>query len=220
MQTAPSADRNKGPIAEVLGKHEPFRSAQKSGTCLELASGTGQHVSFFADRFPHITFQPTEFAGGSSGPEAAAYGQLKPVFASIEAWCAGKANVRAPEPLDAGAAAWPAPIESEQWSAIYACNVCHISPFSVTQGLLAGAGRLLREGGGLFIYGPFAVDGVLFPESNVAFDQRLKAQDPEWGIRDCTAIAALAATHSLILEERVAMPANNFVLVLRKKSSS
>ena len=44
--------------------------------------------------------------------------------------------------------------------AVVACNVCHISPFVVTEGLMAGAARYLAPGGGLFVYGPFIVEGV------------------------------------------------------------
>ena len=210
-QCAPSAERNKVPIADVLRNFKPFAGGASS-SCLEIASGTGQHVAFFASTFPHVTFQPTEYSGGSSGPEAPAYGSLNPVFASILAHSDGLSNVLAPVELDASSSEWP----SGPFDAVYACNVCHISPYSVTEGILRESAKVLKPNGGLFIYGPFMVDGEHTAESNLAFDQRLRAQNAEWGVRDSTAIAAAAASCGLQLVAREAMPANNFVLAFEK----
>jgi SAM-dependent methyltransferase len=216
MQCAPSAERNKEPIAEVLAKYEPFAGSMPA-TVLEIASGTGQHAAHLAARFSHCVWQPTEFAGGSAGPEAPAYGDLSPVFASIVAHCGGMKNVRPPLALDASSAEWPEPIASATFDAIFACNVLHISPFAVTEGLLAGASRLLAAGGLLAVYGPFMVDGAHTSDSNAAFSERLKSQNAAWAVRDSTAIAELARTqHGLELVAREAMPANNFVLIFRK----
>ena len=121
MRHAPSADRNKEPIANVLRNYRPFAeaatTASEKPTCLEIASGTGQHVSFFAEQFPHVTFQPTEYVGGSAGPEEPAYGDLSPVFASIVAYSGGKANVREPIALDASQQSWPERVETSTWDA-------------------------------------------------------------------------------------------------------
>jgi len=218
MRTAPSADRNKEPIAAILGKYPPF-AGSRQGSCLEIASGTGQHVAHFAAEFPHVTFQPTEYEGGSAGPEEPAYGNLSPVFASIIAWTSGVSNVLKPVALNAATPAWPVEAPGVAYDAIYACNICHIAPYAVTTGLLAGAGRLLAtDGGRLFVYGPFMVDGQHTAESNAAFDTRLRSQNADWGVRDATEIAALAASHGLRLVERAEMPANNFVLVLERVS--
>ena len=168
MQCAPSADRNKAPIAAVLAKYAPF-AGSKPATLLEVASGTGQHAAHLAEAFPHVVWQPTEFAGGSAGPESPAYGDLSPVFASVVAYTAGMENVRPPLALDASAGSWPAPIESATFDAIFACNILHISPYAVTEGLLAGAARLLVPGSGvLCVYGPFMVDGEHTSGSNAA----------------------------------------------------
>lgn len=217
MQCAPSADRNKAPIAAVLAKYAPF-AGSKPATLLEVASGTGQHAAHLATEFPHIVWQPTEFAGGSAGPESPAYGDLSPVFASVVAYTSGMENVRPPLALDASAGSWPAPIESAAFDAIFACNILHIAPYAVTEGLLAGAARLLVPGSGvLCVYGPFMVDGEHTSDSNAAFSERLKAQNGAWGVRDATAVAETArAQHGLELVAREEMPANNFMLVFRK----
>ena len=217
MQCAPSADRNKEPIAAVLAKYQPFAGG-KPATVLEVASGTGQHAAHLATTFPHVVWQPTEYAGGSAGPESPAYGDLSPVFASVVAYTGGMKNVRPPLALDASAGTWPVAIESNTFDAIYACNILHISPYAVTEGLLAGAARLLAPGTGvLCVYGPFMVDGEHTADSNAAFSERLKAQNDAWGVRDSTAVAETALTrHGLELVAREPMPANNFMLVFRK----
>jgi len=218
MQTAPSAERNKEPIALVLAKYPPFSGSQQT-SCLELASGTGQHAAHFASRFPHVTFQPSEYAGGSSGPEAAAYGTLSPVFASIVAHTGGMANVLRPIELDAAADTWPVEADAAcAWNAVYACNVCHISPWRVTEGLLRGASRVLSPSNGhAFIYGPFKINGQHTAASNEAFDMRLRAQNAEWGVRDAAEVAEVAAAHGLSLVATEEMPANNFVLVFKRQ---
>ena len=58
MHRAPAAERNKGPILEVLLK---ILGANFSGRFLEVATGTGQHISHFANTFTKATFQPTEY---------------------------------------------------------------------------------------------------------------------------------------------------------------
>lgn len=52
---SPSAERNKGPIVEVLARALP-----ENGTVLEVSSGTGQHIVHFARAMPHLVWQPTE----------------------------------------------------------------------------------------------------------------------------------------------------------------
>ncbi len=92
----------------------------------------------------------------------------------------------------------------------------HISPWPATAGLMAGAARALPPGGGLFLYGPFIESGVPTAPSNVAFDQSLRQRDPAWGIRHLDDLTALGAGQGLGLAERIAMPANNLILVFRK----
>jgi hypothetical protein len=104
-------------------------------------------------------------------------------------------------------------VEAGSCRAVYAANVCHISPWTVTLGLLGGAGHVLAPGGQLFLYGPFSVDGRPTTDSNVAFDQSLRARNPEWGYRDVADVAAAAAAAGLHLHQQHEMPANNFLLV-------
>ena len=136
-------------------------------------------------------------------------------LASIAAWreAARLPNLLAPLRLDArDPTAWPV----ERADAIIAINMIHISPWSATQGLMAGAGRLLPPGGVLFVYGPYLEVDVATAPSNLAFDASLKSRDPAWGLRALDDVAAEAARHGLHLDARIAMPANNLSLVFRK----
>ena len=191
--TAPSSERNKEPIAQILAGYLP-----ETGVVLEIASGLGQHVAWFAARFPGVTWQPTDI-----DPEA---------LAAIPLWAGGLENVRPALELDVTAGEWPL----THADAVYCANMIHIAPWSAAEGLVAGAGRVLAPGGRLFIYGPFRRDGAHTAESNASFDRNLRAQNPDWGIRDLEAVEALGLPAGLTLEAAHPMPANNFTLVFRK----
>ena len=138
---------------------------------------------------------------------------------SITAWGQGLPNVRPPLQLDASApAGWGVP--GGACRALYCANMCHISPWSCTVGLLAGAARVLQPGGELFLYGPFSVNGRPTTESNAAFDATLRQRNPAWGYRDVADVEALAAAAGLSFVERREMPANNFMLIYRKQQQA
>eukprot|EP00887_Chlorella_sp_A99_P002938 scaffold24.g2938.t1 len=139
------------------------------------------------------------------------------MHASIAAWGEGLPNMLPPAALDATAppASWP--VGAGAAAAVYAANVCHISPWAATRGLLAGAARALRRGGLLLVYGPFSVAGRPTTESNAAFDARLRAQNADWGYRDVGEVAAAAAAAGLAPRGRRDMPANNFLLLFEKE---
>ena len=192
---APATVRNRDAIADVLEVVLP-----PSGTVLEVASGTGEHVVHFAQRFPQLVWQPSDYSGAS--------------LPSIAAWVAeaGVTNVRPAVQLDASLPDWPVP----QADAILCINMIHIAPWVATMGLMAGAGRLLQAGAPLYLYGPYLRDGVETAPSNLAFDQSLKERDPDWGLRDLPAVIALAAEHGLHIDQVIEMPANNLSVIFRK----
>ena len=192
---APAAERNREPIAAVLREALPAR-----GTVLEVASGTGEHAVHFAAAFPALDWQPSD-----PDPEA---------LASIRAWRdeAGLANLREPLQLDAAAAAWPV----DRADAIVCINMVHISPWAATAGLMLGAGRLLSAGAPLVLYGPYRRAGIATAPSNEAFDQSLRARDPQWGLREIEEVEAEAGRNGLRLERVVEMPANNVTAVFRR----
>ena len=195
-RSAPAALRNREPIAEVLADWLP-----EDGLVLEVASGSGEHAVFFAERFAALEWQPSD-----PHPDA---------LASIAAWrdAAGLPNLREPLQLDASAADWPL----AQADAILCINMAHISPWAASLGLLDGAARLLREGAPLVLYGPWLWDEIETAPSNLDFDRDLKARDPEWGLRRVEDFAAAAAERGIDLEEVRPMPANNLMLLLRPR---
>jgi SAM-dependent methyltransferase len=193
---APATERNAAPILDVLRGALPAR-----GTVLEIASGTGQHALRFAAALPHIEWQPSD-----ADPRARA---------SIAAWRdhAGTANLRAPLDLDVRREPWPI----DAADAIVCINMIHIAPWEAAIALMKGASARLPAGGVLVLYGPYRRDGAHTAPSNEAFDAQLRESDPAWGVRDMEAVEALAQAEGLDCEQRVAMPANNFTLVFRKR---
>ncbi len=194
-RVAPAVARNRAAIAAVLRTW-----LRQPGSVLELASGSGEHGVYFCTEMPDLTWQPTDRDADA--------------LASIEAWRAqaGPANLLAPLRLDATETKWPI----AQADAVVAINMTHIAPWAATLGLMAGATRVLPAGGVLFLYGPFLEAGVATAPSNLAFDASLRGRDAAWGIRSLPEISKAAADHGLELAARVAMPANNLSLVLRK----
>lgn len=190
---APATLRNRAAIATMLGQLLP-----DAGRVLEVASGSGEHCAYFAEHFPKLEWQPSDPDGDA--------------LASIASWCAGRGNVRPPLALDAAAADWPV----AHADAILCVNMVHISPWEATLGLMAGAGRLLPPGGPLILYGPYREAGVPTAPSNEAFDQSLRARNPEWGLRALEAVVEVAAAQGLVFERRVAMPANNLIVAFRR----
>jgi SAM-dependent methyltransferase len=187
--------RNRQPILDVLARVLPPKAL-----VLEMASGSGEHAVFFAQNLPSMRWQPTDADAGA--------------LASIAAHraAAGLPNLLEPLRLDATAERWP--IESAD--AVVCNNMTHITPWRVTEGLIAGARRILPASGILYLYGPYRIDGRHTAASNKDFDAWLQAQNPEWGIRDLAEVTALARRHDLDLAETVAMPANNLSVIFRR----
>ena len=193
------ADRNKQPILDVLRQLLP-----EHGRALEIASGTGQHVAWFATHLPHWTWQPTD-----ARPDA---------LPSIAAYVAQQnlSNVQPPLLLDVLADPWwpdDAQGKPPLFDLVYCANMLHISPWATCAALMRGSARHLAAGGRLVTYGPYLEDGVPTSEGNLAFDKSLRAQNPGWGIRRREDVAQEASRAGLQLAARHAMPANNLLLV-------
>ena len=195
-RSAPAAERNREPIADVLREVLPDR-----GTVLEIASGTGEHAAFLAGSFPNLVWQPSD-----PDPDA---------LASIEAWQADTpaANLLPPVFLDAASDTWPL----DRADAILCINMVHISPWGATLGLMRGAARLLPAGAPLILYGPYRRAEVPTAASNEAFDASLRSRNSEWGLRDLADVRAEAERQELAFERVWEMPANNLTVVFRKR---
>lgn len=194
-RSAPAALRNREPIAEVLQDWLP-----SIGLVLEIASGTGEHVTFFAERFPALEWQPSDIHQDALGSIASRREEAK------------RPNVRPPLAIDASSAEWPI----GRADAVLSINMVHISPWASAIGLLDGASRLLQTGAPLIMYGPWIADDQATSPSNLAFDADLKRRDPRWGLRRVEDFAAAAEERGIGLLEKRAMPANNTMLLFRR----
>jgi hypothetical protein len=207
-QYAPATQRNRDPIGAVLRQVLP-----STGTVLEVSSGTGEHAVFFA---PQVA--PRPWIASDPNPVARA---------SIAAW---RAETHAPTlwgpiSLDVHDPHWPVEEQPLPESlpgldlgknpirAIVNINMIHIAPWSACLGLMAGAGRILDTGGILYLYGPFKRGGVHTAPSNEAFDQSLRAQNPDWGVRNLEDVVAAAQAQELSLVSIHEMPAHNLSVV-------
>lgn len=195
-RTSPAALRNRGPIADVLSEWLP-----EQGLVLEVASGTGEHAAFFAERFAKLEWQPSDVDSDA--------------LDSIRSWRdqARLANLREPLAIDSATDAWPV----ERADALLSINMVHISPWASSLGLLAAARRLLPVGGPLILYGPWLSDLIETAPSNSDFDLDLKRRDAAWGLRRVEDFAREATSQRLRLEETRAMPANNLMLLFRRQ---
>lgn len=193
---APATLRNRQPLLDALRPHLPA-----TGLLLEIASGSGEHAVFLAENLPALTFQPSDPDDGAR--------------ASIRAWQAEATlpNLLPPLALDAAdPAQWP----DLRPDAMLCVNMVHISPWAATVGLFTGAGKWLRAGAPLCLYGPYRRDGKHTADSNAAFDADLRRRNADWGVRDLEAVIALAADNGFGLPDIIQMPANNLTLIFRR----
>ena len=198
LASSPAADRNKQPILEVLQQVLPAR-----GTALEIASGTGQHATWFGAAMRGWIWQPSD-----AEPQALAAIAARSADANLT-------NVRAPVLLDVMGPRWPAtgPAFTEAFDAIYCANMLHIAPWPACAALMRGTARHLALDGVLVLYGPCLEDAVPTAPGNVSFDTSLRERDSQWGIRRVADITAEALKAGLKLHRRYPMPADNLLLV-------
>ena len=194
-QYAPAVLRNCDAILSVLKLTLP-----ENGLVLEIASGSGEHAAYFAPRLEGVTWQPS-----APSPESRA---------SISSWAEEiqGGDLLAPVELDVLVEPWPV----LQADAIVCINMIHISPWTVTKGLMAGAGRTLPTGGILYLYGPYKVNGEHTSLSNQAFHEGLKSRDTQWGIRDLADVISEARTQGLMHTQSIQMPANNQSIIFKR----
>jgi SAM-dependent methyltransferase len=191
-----AAERNKGPILEVLKQILPPR-----GAVLEVACGTAQHAAHFAEALPALDFYPTD-----ADVVALRHAALRVARAALT-------NLHAPVRLDVHARPWTVGVEP---SVVYSANMIHIAPPSAMEALVLGASEVLPGDGLMILYGPFRFEGEPLAESNVAFEAGLRGKDPRFGIRSLEALRALGEPSGLMFEARFPMPAENHVLVFRR----
>jgi hypothetical protein len=188
-----ACERNKGPILGVLRQVFP-----RQGTVLEIGTCTAQHVVYFAEEMPGLTWQPSDRGEYLAGLSARIRQQAPAnVFPAIE--------------LDV-TKTWPA----SRFDAVFSANTAHIMDWVSVCAMFAGVGSVLLPEGPFCLYGPFNEGGRFTSLSNEQFDRGLRRRDPAMGIRDIEAIETLAHNHHLTLSRQFRLPANNSLLVFLK----
>jgi len=193
---APAAERNAVALTDLLARHAP-----PSGRALELASGTGQHVTAFAGRMPALVWQPSEVDADR--------------LASISAYAeeAKLANLRPAIQLDATAGGWS--VAQGAWDLIVLINLLHLISAPKARSVITEALAALRPGGCFVLYGPFMRAGQLTSAGDARFHAQLSGADPQIGYKDDTDIhlwLRAAGAKTISVED---MPANNLAFIAR-----
>lgn len=196
---SPSAGRNKAAIAAILADHLP-----SAAHVLEIGSGTGEHAAALLDVREDVIWQPSD-------PDAASR-------RSQSSWGSGfGGRVTTPLALDLCQPGWTEGLGL--YDALISCNVIHISPPRVLGEIAGSADQLLKPGGCVILYGPF-LEGEATATSNLAFDQSLKARNPQWGVRSLDAVIDSLKEGGFAALTRTRMPANNQMLIFERTGPS
>ncbi|MGJ0428511.1 DUF938 domain-containing protein [Methylobacter sp.] len=195
--------RNREPILGVLKEKLP----KNPGRVLEMASGSGMHINYFAPHFEHLHFHPSD-------KDQSVFDNIKQL--SIDH---SNDNIADPVHLDlTDPTTWFNPGMPESFSAIFCINIFQVAPISIADGMMECASHLLNDNGFLLIYGPFRVEGEFTTESNREFHDTLSSAGvSEWGLKDIADLKKAAEKHGLELKEKIDMPANNFSLIFGRK---
>lgn len=195
---APASSRNAPSIAGVLA-HE-FRDCE---SVLEIGSGTGQHAVTFARDLKNLSWQTSD---------------LEPSHAGIRQWIRESqlSNIREPLVLDV----LTATVDAGAYDAVYSSNTAHIMSYTAVCCMFELVGVALAQHGVFCLYGPFSRDGEFSTPSNAEFDASLRARNTAMGIRDLDDLGAMAFSNGMKLSRIYAMPANNLMVVWRKRGET
>lgn len=195
--------RNREPILGVLKEKLP----KDPERVLEMASGSGMHINYFAPHFEHLHFQPSD-------KDIEVLNNIK-TLANQQ----GNNNIADPVHLDlTDPDTWFNPGPEKSFAAIFCINIFQVAPISIADGMMKCASHLLKDDGFLLIYGPFQMEGQFSTDSNKEFHDTLSSTGvPEWGLKDVADLKKAATDHGMKLKEIIDMPSNNFSLIFGKK---
>ncbi len=193
---APSAARNADAIARVVARHAP-----ESGTALEIASGTGQHVVRLASEHPDLDWLPTDIDET----------RLRSIRARSEA--SGLGNLLPALRFDPVTDPWP---EMDPPDLVLLVNLLHLISEGHAKAILDRVAQSMSRGGVFLLYGPFRREGRFASDGDAAFDQSIRLRRPNCGYKDSRQIMDWTGAARLELLERVEMPANNLMFAFRR----
>ena len=192
----PATLRNRDPILSIIQQHLP-----ENGCILETASGTGEHLTYFAKKYPHLQWQPSD--------------KSDELFWAIRTRSENIPNVLPPKVVDVTNI--NPTILNQRYNAIFNINMIHISPWQACLGFFSLASRIMKSTGLIYMYGPYKKKGKHTSYSNEVFDNNLRAQNQEWGVRDMDEVISVAETNGFYIHQIEPMPANNYSLVFYSK---
>ena len=195
--SAPAAEKNAGPITELVKEYAPER-----GAALEIASGTGQHIVRLAVVKPNLNWQPSD---------------VDPLrIASIKTWCKeyNLANVNPPVILNATELGWSSKFNRQEF--ILLVNLVHLISEDEAKILVSEISAALAPGGRSIIYGPFKRNNKLTSAGDQTFHQSLIKADPQIGYKNDAWMTAKFKDAKLELLKVVPMPANNLAFICEK----
>ena len=194
---APAADRNIGPILDLVIEFAP-----DTGKALELASGTGQHIVKLASAKPNLNWQPSDVD------------QLR--IASITSWRNDNNldNLNPPLFLDATEVGWSRKHNNHNF--ILLVNLIHLISEAEATTIIHEISIALAPGGRTIIYGPFKKDGKLTSAGDISFHRSLKEADTEIGYKDDKWMIDQFSEHILKLIKIQDMPANNLAFIIER----
>lgn len=191
----PATLRNRDPILSILQQHLP-----NQGFVLETASGSGEHIEYFASYYPNIQWQPSD--------------KNDELFWAFQQRHRHASNILTPQIIDLTQDRSQQQYSTiQKYDALLNINMIHISPQKTCQGLFSLATQVVRQTGFVYMYGPYKRNGKHTSTSNEVFDANLRAQNPLWGVRDMEEVISTASQFDFEIHQIEAMPANNFSLV-------
>eukprot|EP01135_Chromosphaera_perkinsii_P010156 Nk52_evm22s2039 gene=Nk52_evmTU22s2039 len=206
LPDAPACGRNREPIAKLM---LPAFVAHNVKSVLEIGSGTGQHAVFFMKSCPELQKWQT--------------GDFEEYHVGINKWIKyaednGEKHGRILPPIVTNSSLNQWEGADEKYDAIFSANTLHIMGIENVTELFTHIDRHLKESGLLCYYGPFNYNGMYTSESNANFDVWLKLRDRKSAIRDFEKVNELANVIGLELLSDHEMPANNRLLIWKRKT--
>eukprot|EP01006_Ploeotia_vitrea_P013082 TRINITY_DN34369_c0_g1_i1.p1 TRINITY_DN34369_c0_g1~~TRINITY_DN34369_c0_g1_i1.p1 ORF type:complete len:228 (-),score=22.03 TRINITY_DN34369_c0_g1_i1:246-908(-) len=214
---SPAFERNKEPIWKAM-QNTTLLGTDKGERIhlLELGSGPGQHVAWFAQRSPKgVIWQPSD-VGELEVKSCDAYAQEEGLLLSGTGTNTEKRNILPALQIDVSSPADSWPTEPNHYQGCTALNVFHIVSAEAVEKLFVGASRSLCSGGLLVVYDTWTYDGEYVGPNNQKFSEALQAKG-YGGVRSIEECDKWAAANGM---ERVSvqyLPANNQLVCWRKK---
>ena len=192
-----SAARNAPIISEVLSQYLPDK-----GKVLEIASGTGQQCTYFAQAFCNLEWQPSEI-----NPKC--LDSIKSYIKETD-----QVNINMPLSLDATTKNWAKEIDS--YDVIIAINFFHLISNKEMKTLIRESSLALQTNSYFVVYGPFMRGGELTSDQDIKFHKSLIECDPDIGYKDDFDILDEIEANNLSPEAIIEMPSNNLMFIAKK----